>query len=138
LPRARRAAAEHPFTVQTSTRAPTEATLLGVNGVTGNDETGLYYIIFDVDIHDGPRYRTYMEHVRPALEAAGGRYLVRGGEFTVYEGSWTPSRLVVLEFPSRAAWESFYYGPEYSGIRTDREEASSGRMVGVDGLAPGS
>jgi uncharacterized protein (DUF1330 family) len=96
-----------------------------------------YYILFDVDIRDGARYRQYMDRVRPALEAAGGRYLVRGGDVAVYEGDWTPSRLVLLEFPSRQAWESFYYGPEYSEIKPVRDEVSSGRMVGVEGLPPG-
>ena len=40
-------------------------------------------LIFDVQIRDVPRYLTYMEKVRPALEAAGGRYLARGGAYTV-------------------------------------------------------
>lgn len=103
-----------------------------------SDATGPYYVLLDVDIHDAARYRTYMDRVRPALESAGGRYLVRGGEFTVYEGDWTPSRLVLMEFPSQDAWESFYDGPAYAEIRTVREEVSSGRMVGVEGLAPGA
>jgi uncharacterized protein (DUF1330 family) len=97
----------------------------------------VYYVVVDVEIRDGERYRRYMEEVRPALEAAGGRYLVRGGDFTVYEGDWTPARLVLLEFPSREAWESFYDGPEYSKIKPIRDEVSSARMVGVEGLPPG-
>ena len=34
----------------------------------------------------------------------------------VYEGEWAPRDLVLLEFPSTAAWESFYYGPTYQGL----------------------
>ena len=93
-----------------------------------------YYVIFDVDIHDVPRYVTYMEKVRPALERAGGRYLVRGGAYTVYEGTWQPHRLVLLEFPSREAWESFYHGPDYAGIKVVRDETSTVNAVGVEGL----
>jgi uncharacterized protein (DUF1330 family) len=93
-----------------------------------------YYIIFDVDIRDVPRYVTYMEKVRPALESAGGRYLVRGGAYKVYEGDWKPRRLVLLEFPSQVAWEGFYNGSEYAGIKQIRDETSSGNMVGVEGL----
>jgi uncharacterized protein (DUF1330 family) len=96
---------------------------------------GPYYVIVDVDIHDAPRYLTYMEKVRPALEAAGGRYLARGGAFTIYEGGWEPARLVLLEFPSQEAWESFYYGADYEGIKAIREETSTANMVGVEGLA---
>ena len=101
----------------------------------GSDASGRYYVIFDVDIWDVERYRTYMEQVRPELEAAGGRYLVRGGEHTVYEGDWQPSRLVLLEFPSQGTWEAFYHGPAYEGIKSIRDEVSSGQMVGVQGLA---
>ncbi|NMO88420.1 DUF1330 domain-containing protein [Actinomycetospora sp. TBRC 11914] len=96
---------------------------------------GSYYVVIDVDITDVPRYLTYMEKVRPALEAAGGRYLVRGGAYTVYEGTWEPARLVLLEFPSREAWESFYRGAEYEGIKVIRDETSTANMVGVEGLA---
>jgi uncharacterized protein (DUF1330 family) len=103
-----------------------------------SDAAGAYYVLFDVEVRDVPRYRAYMDRVRPALERAGGRYLVRGGEHKVYEGDWTPSRLVVLEFPSQEAWESFYYGPAYAEIKTAREAVSSGRMVGVQGMAPGA
>jgi uncharacterized protein (DUF1330 family) len=103
-----------------------------------SDASGSFYVILDVDIRDAVRYRSYMDQVRPALERAGGRYLMRGGECTVYEGDWTPSRLVLMEFPSRTAWESFYDGSSYAEIKVLREEVSSGRMVGVQGLAPGA
>ena len=103
-----------------------------------SETSGPYYVLFDVDIWDTRRYREYMDRVRPALESAGGRYLVRGGDHTVYEGDWTPSRLVVLEFPSQDAWKSFDNGPSYEEVRSVREAVSSGRMVGVQGLAPGT
>ncbi|MDD7933762.1 DUF1330 domain-containing protein [Actinomycetospora straminea] len=105
---------------------------------TDSESSGNYYILFDVDIRNGERYRRHMERARPALEAAGGRHLVRGGNFTVYEGDWTPSRLVFLEFPSQEAWEAFYYGPDYAEIKPARDEVSDGRMVGVQGLTPGT
>jgi uncharacterized protein (DUF1330 family) len=94
-----------------------------------------YYVIFDVDIWDMERYGTYMARVRPALEAAGGRYLVRGGVMTTYEGDWQPHRLVVLEFPSQEAWESFYRGSEYAEMKAIRDATSRGNMVGVEGFA---
>jgi uncharacterized protein (DUF1330 family) len=97
---------------------------------------GPYYVIVDVDIRDVPRYLTYMEKVRPALEAAGGRYLARGGAYTVYEGDWGPARLVLIEFPSQKAWDSFYYGASYEDIKTIRDETSTANMVGVEGLSP--
>jgi hypothetical protein len=48
-------------------------------GMTGAEQAGPYYVIVDVAIRDVERYLTYMQQVVPALEAAGGRYLARGG-----------------------------------------------------------
>ncbi len=92
------------------------------------------YVIFDVEIRDPSRYQEFMSKVKPALEAAGARYLARGGSHKVYEGDWTPRRIVLLEFPSVEAWETFYRGPVYQGLKAIRDECSSARLVSVDGL----
>lgn len=93
------------------------------------------YVVFDVEIRDLTRYQDFMQQVKPALEAAGARYLARAGAHKVYEGDWTPRRIVLLEFPSVAAWESFYYGQVYQGLKAIRDECSSARLVSVEGLA---
>jgi uncharacterized protein (DUF1330 family) len=93
------------------------------------------YVIFDVDIHDPERYQDFMAQVKPALEAAGGSYLARGGRHTVYEGDWAPRRVVLLQFPSIEAWESFYLGATYQGLKSIRDECSTARLVAVEGLA---
>jgi hypothetical protein len=47
------------------------------------------YVIFDVEIHDLVRYQEFMKAVQPAVEAAVGKYLARGGapRFTKGTGS---------------------------------------------------
>jgi uncharacterized protein (DUF1330 family) len=86
------------------------------------------YAIFDVDIRDVNQYHEFMKRVKPAIEAAGGRYLVRGGAHKVYDGDWHPRRIVLFEFPSLAVFESFYCGPPIgiSGLSALRA-ASPGR-----------
>jgi uncharacterized protein (DUF1330 family) len=49
------------------------------------------YVIFDVEIRDMTRYQEFMKGVKPALDAAGARYLARGGAHRVYEGDWRPA-----------------------------------------------
>jgi uncharacterized protein (DUF1330 family) len=93
-----------------------------------------YYVIFDVTIHDLPKYQQYMAKIKPVIEAAGGRYLVRGGAHTVIEGDWTPTRLVLFEFPSQVAAQAFYVSPEYQSLKALRQEASSANAVGVEGV----
>jgi uncharacterized protein (DUF1330 family) len=41
---------------------------------------------------------------------------------------------VILEFPSVQAFEDFYYGPVYQGLKAIRDECSSARLVTVAGL----
>jgi uncharacterized protein (DUF1330 family) len=94
------------------------------------------YVIFDVEIRDMDRYQAFMQGVKPALEAAGARYLARGGEHRVHEGDWTPRRIVLIEFPSLAAWEAFYNGDVYQGLKAVRDACSSARLVSVQGLDP--
>lgn len=93
------------------------------------------YVVFDVEIRDAQRYQEFMQQVKPALEAAGARYLARGGPLKVWEGDWSPRRLVILEFPSIAAWEDFYHGPVYQGLKAVRDECSSARLVSVEGVS---
>lgn len=92
------------------------------------------YVIFDVDIRDPARYQEFMAGVKPALEGAGARYLARGGSHQVHEGDWQPRRIVILEFPTMAAWESFYQGPVYQGLKAVRDQCSSARLVSVEGV----
>ena len=92
------------------------------------------YVIFDVDIRDPKRYQEFMSGAKPALEMAGAKYLARGGPHKVYEGDWEPRRIVLLEFPSVEAWESFYNGATYQGLKSVRDACSSARLVSVEGL----
>ncbi len=91
-------------------------------------------VIFDVEIRDLDRYQGFMNQVKPALAAAGAKYLARGGEHRIYEGDWIPRRIVILEFPSIEAWEGFYNGPVYQGLKIVRDECSSARLVAVQGI----
>ena len=60
--------------------------------------------------------------------------LPRGGEFEVLEGPWTPSRLVLLKFPSRELAKAFYNSETYTHARKVREGAGVMRMIVVDGV----
>ncbi len=102
----------------------------------GSDESGSAkgYVIFDVKIYDMERYRDFMQVIKPTIEAAGGRYLVRGAEHEVLEGDWDPDRLVVFEFPSVEKAEEFYFSDNYQGgAKKIRDECSSGKVVVVEG-----
>lgn len=92
------------------------------------------YAIIDVHIFDIEHYLEYQQAVKPVVEAVGARYLARGGEFTVFEGDYQPSRLILLEFPSLDAMDDFYRSEAYQALETQRLACSRARIVGVSGL----
>ena len=57
------------------------------------EKTVSAYVIFDIGIRDMPRHQDFMQQVKPVLEAAGARYLERGGAHKVGEGDWQPRRI---------------------------------------------
>jgi uncharacterized protein (DUF1330 family) len=91
------------------------------------------YVIVETDVTDPEQYERYKAAASGAIAAAGGRYLVRGGELAILEGDWRPSRLVVLEFEDLAAARRWYDSERYRAARRLREGAAHLRMVAVQG-----
>lgn len=95
------------------------------------------YVLIDADVHDAERYAAYAAEGGRILPGLGGRFLVRGGAIENLEGTWRPRRLVVIEFPDRAAARAWYHSAAYQGARKLREGAASFSAVLVEGL-PGA
>jgi uncharacterized protein (DUF1330 family) len=91
------------------------------------------YVVVETDIHDVEQYELYKQAAPPAVAAAGGRFIARGGELAVLEGDWQPKRLVLLEFPDLEAAKRFYESPEYQKAKRLREGAAGFNMVAVEG-----
>jgi len=94
------------------------------------------YVIVEVEVTDPERYEQYRAATPATIAAAGGRFLVRGGDLTVLEGEWQPSRLVVLEFEDLAAAERWYESEAYQAAKRLRDGGASMRMVAVQGVGP--
>lgn len=71
------------------------------------------YFIVDVDVKNPQAYEAYKQAAAASIAQYGGRYLVRGGRHEVLEGTWRPTRLVVLEFPTIEAATRWYTSAEY-------------------------
>lgn len=92
------------------------------------------YIIAHIAVHDPALFEQYRVGVVPVLEKFGGRYLARGGAVTVLEGPLPDRRLVVIEFPDRAAAEAFHASPAYQPLLAMRMAAATSTLVIVDGV----
>lgn len=93
----------------------------------------VYCIVYE-SIHDPVIFENYRAQVMPTINAHGGRFLVRGGAFTVLEGNMPFSRIAVLEFPSRESAEGWYHSPEYQRILPSRLKAAQCQFIVADGI----
>jgi uncharacterized protein (DUF1330 family) len=91
------------------------------------------YFIVEIDTVDQDLMAEYRKHTPAAVEAFGGRFLVRGGASETLEGDWHPKRLVVLEFPTLEAAKSFYYSDQYKPLLEMRMKAGQSKLVLVEG-----
>ena len=92
------------------------------------------YVIADVEVLDSAGYEAYRQQVPATIAAYGGRYVARGGATEVLEGSWSPRRCVILEFPSMAQLKAWWDSPEYTPLRAIRERTSRSNLVAIEGL----
>ena len=92
------------------------------------------YIIANVSVTDPAQYEDYKKWSSAAMQAHGAEVCVRGGPVEVFEGDWTPERLVLLKFPTVEAAKAFNASPEYGKARASRQGAAIMRMVVVEGV----
>jgi uncharacterized protein (DUF1330 family) len=92
------------------------------------------FVIVDVDVQDKERYEEYKKLTPGSLVPFGGRFVVRGGKVETLEGTWSPKRLVILEFPTvakaREWWGSEIYGP----AKALRQSCAETEMILVEGV----
>jgi uncharacterized protein (DUF1330 family) len=91
------------------------------------------YILVDVTITDPSRYEDYKKLTPASLEPFGGKFIVRGGSSETLEGEWPSGRIVVIEFPSKAAAKEWWSSPGYAPAKAIRQSASKTKMLVVEG-----
>lgn len=94
------------------------------------------YVLVEIEVHDHDYYRAeYMSRSTPAVEAFGGRFLVRGGDPQVLEGDRTPSRIVICEFPSPEQALAFYHSEQYQAAAKHRHRSASAHYYVLRGVS---
>jgi uncharacterized protein (DUF1330 family) len=96
------------------------------------------YVVVEVTVKDAETYERYKQLAPSSIGLYGGRYVVRGGATEVLEGTWSPARLVLLEFPSVERARAWWNSPEYAPAKALRQASASTDMVLVEGLPPGA
>ena len=91
------------------------------------------YLIAAETVNDEAMFAEYRKEIVPTLGPFEGKFIARGGKLTVLEGKWPHPRLVIIEFPSRAAAEGWYNSDAYQKIISLRLKSTRGDLVIVDG-----
>lgn len=94
-------------------------------------------LICDVEVENPELYAKYTAQTPDLIKRHGGRFLARGQALETLEGPEFENRLVIVEFPSRAAAKAFYHSPEYKSLSEIRRSAANSRFLLIDGLRSG-
>ena len=92
------------------------------------------YWIVRVSVRNAENYPDYLAAAKPAFEAHGARFLVRGGDFEVKEGQ-ARDRNVVVEFPDVATAHACYNSDAYQAARRIRVANADADFLIVEGAA---
>jgi uncharacterized protein (DUF1330 family) len=93
------------------------------------------YVIVDTKINDLDAYEGYKALAKPLVEKYGGIYRARGGEMDVVESDlWSPTRIVMLEFPDMQSARDFIDSEEYAPVKAIRHANAECTTVIIDGI----
>jgi len=92
------------------------------------------FLILDSAIHDPETYEEYKKQAKPIAEKYGGAYRARGGALEIMEADlWTPTRIVIIEFPDVKSAQDFMNSDEYALVKPIREKSAQCTVFILDG-----
>jgi uncharacterized protein (DUF1330 family) len=91
------------------------------------------YVIATICVTDPEAYVDYTKASSEAAAKYGARFLVRGGNMAMLEGSVEANRVVILEFETREKALAWWNSPEYEAAKQLRRRASTAEFILVDG-----
>ena len=94
------------------------------------------YLIIKARITDPAGFAPYARQAAALVQRHGGRYRVMGGHQELLEGGDIDARVVVSEWPDRAAALAFWQSPEYATVKALRAGTGDFEVRLVDGAEP--
>lgn len=86
------------------------------------------YALFEIEWHDQNKAKEYRDAFSQVLERHGGKTLCAGLP-QVIEGNWNPARVVILEFPTTAAFHEWYASADFAPVLKLRQEGATTKSV---------
>lgn len=92
------------------------------------------FLVVDTKISNPEAYEEYKKLAKPIVEKFGGIYRVRGGAMDIRQSElWSPTRMVVVEFPNVKSAQAFLDSDEYAPVKQMRMDNAECTLFIVEG-----
>ncbi len=92
------------------------------------------FLVVDTKIKNMEAYEEYKILAKPIAEKFGGVYRARGGTLDVRETDlWSPTRIVIIEFPDMQSAAAFVDSEEYDQVKPRRTNNAECTLLIVEG-----
>jgi len=92
------------------------------------------FLVVDIKISNSEAYEEYKELAKPIVEQFGGVYRARGGALDIRETDlWSPTRIVIIEFPNMHSAQAFVDSEEYAPVKPKRLNNAESTFFVVEG-----
>jgi uncharacterized protein (DUF1330 family) len=92
------------------------------------------YFVAEVEVLDPTAFQEYVKGAPATVAAYGGKYIARGGAIEIFEGSWEPKRLTIVQFESVARVKEWFNSPEYAPFKEIRKKTTRANLLVTEGL----
>ena len=91
------------------------------------------YWIVRANISDVKAFKEYADRAKLAIEKHGGKYIARGGKFSILEGEHSFERNVVIEFEGIEKAKECFNSKEYQAAKSYRSGKADFNAIVIEG-----
>jgi len=91
------------------------------------------YFIAQIQITDEEDYQKYLDSSHEVFKCFKGKYLAVDDSPMCLEGFWDNARVVLIEFPAKEDFKTWYYSDEYQHIIKHRLKGAMCNSILISG-----
>ena len=92
------------------------------------------YVVANIRVEDQEKFKQFSGMAGPAIKKYGGKVLARGPDADRLEGNLS-GMVMLIEFESKEAANTFYYSEEYQAAKAVREACSDTDFMIIEGVS---
>ena len=92
------------------------------------------YVVANISVEDQEKFKQFSGMAGPAIKKYGGKVLALGPDAERLEGDLS-GIVMLIEFESKEAANTFYYSEEYQAAKAVREACSDTDFMIIEGVS---